>query len=577
MTNRRKSRVTAKQKEFARAGIIDPELFAKRFLGVELWDKQVEILQSIRRHRKTAVKACHGVGKTFILAVAALWWLARYRDGIVLTTSSTFRQVKTQLWSEIHRLVANTKVPYPEINRTDLKFRGDDNFALGLSTNRAENFQGYHGKHILIIADEAPGIEVTIWEAMAGIMAGGYVHVIMAGNPTMPSGIFYDAFHRARSSWNCITIDVFDSPNLRGLTLEQLLEMDPSEGGPLDENSVPYLATKRWVYEQYHEWFHEDEQGSPVWMSRVRGQFPDQAENALIKMRHLERIKERALREPVSDRGGRLVAGVDVGGGAAETVAYICEFKAGRYRILDFGAWRAEDTRGQVVQFLNKYRGRLSAVRVDGIGIGHNFGLHLRDEGFPVELVKVGLPCRARPDLGENDPAKRFVNMKAQLFQNVADAFERDLVDGLSDEDTIEQLADLQYEIDSRGRMRIEPKQKALKRRGSSPDRAEALMLSFSERHEGCLWIQQSLAVNEFRAGHSIESIADRYERTEEEVRGWIKEEEQRETSLARSRFEVQCPGCHEILGINDERTVYDGRVFHARCGRRAALGPWAV
>ena len=51
------------------------------------------------------MKACHGVGKTFTLAMAALWWLARYPEGIVLTTSPTQRQVRTQLWSEIHRAV----------------------------------------------------------------------------------------------------------------------------------------------------------------------------------------------------------------------------------------------------------------------------------------------------------------------------------------------------------------------------------------------------------------------------------------------------------------------------------------
>jgi hypothetical protein len=76
-----------------------------------------------------------------------------------------------------------------------------------LSANQAENFQGDHGKHILIIADEAPGIELEIWDAMAGVAVGGDVRVIMAGNPTTPSGPFYDAFHRERSLWNCISID----------------------------------------------------------------------------------------------------------------------------------------------------------------------------------------------------------------------------------------------------------------------------------------------------------------------------------------------------------------------------------
>jgi len=49
---------------------------------------------------------------------------------------------------------------------------------------------------------------------MAGIIAGGDVHLVMAGNPTITSGPFFDAFHRERASWNCITIDAFDSPNL---------------------------------------------------------------------------------------------------------------------------------------------------------------------------------------------------------------------------------------------------------------------------------------------------------------------------------------------------------------------------
>ena len=89
------------------------------------------------------MKACHGVGKTFTLAVAALWWLARYPEGIVLTTSPTQRQVRTQLWSEIHRLVERAKVPYPNLKTTELKFRDENNFAIGFSTNQAENFQGY--------------------------------------------------------------------------------------------------------------------------------------------------------------------------------------------------------------------------------------------------------------------------------------------------------------------------------------------------------------------------------------------------------------------------------------------------
>jgi hypothetical protein len=45
----------------------------------------------------TLVQLLEAVGPIEEKAVAALWWLARYPEGIVLTTSPTQRQVRTQL------------------------------------------------------------------------------------------------------------------------------------------------------------------------------------------------------------------------------------------------------------------------------------------------------------------------------------------------------------------------------------------------------------------------------------------------------------------------------------------------
>jgi hypothetical protein len=58
-------------------------------------------------------------------------------------------------------------------------------------------------------------------------------------------------------------------------------------------------------------------------------------------------------------------------------------------------------------------------------------------------LKALGLPCPSRPDLGENDPAKRFANEKAHFYQTLADAFECNQIDGLTDDLTLRQLADL--------------------------------------------------------------------------------------------------------------------------------------
>ena len=77
-------------------------------------------------------------------------------------------------------------------------------------------FQGIHGRKILIIADEAPGIRADIWDAIEGVRAGGDVHVLMLGNPVIPSGYYFNAFGRGRAIWTTFTISAFDTPNLAG-------------------------------------------------------------------------------------------------------------------------------------------------------------------------------------------------------------------------------------------------------------------------------------------------------------------------------------------------------------------------
>jgi hypothetical protein len=65
-------------------------------------------------------------------------------------------------------------------------------------------------------------------------------------------------------------------------------------------NPRPYLVTRRWVYEHYHEWGED----SPRWESRVRGEFPSQAEDALISLKWIEAASER---KPVHNTSTRKV------------------------------------------------------------------------------------------------------------------------------------------------------------------------------------------------------------------------------------------------------------------------------
>ena len=461
----------------------DPIRFAQHILGDSIWSKQAEILRSVAHHARTAVKACHASGKTFTAAEAALWWITVFTDGIAITTAPTWTQVERVLWAEIRRGVYRARIQYPEPHATALHL-GANRYAIGLSTNEGVRFQGFHG-NVLIVLDEAPGILPEIFEAVEGIRAGGDVRVLALGNPTIASGPFYDAFTSQREGWNLITISAFDTPNLEGISLEQLLQLSEEE---LNHNLCPYLTTRQWVKEKYREWGP----GHPLWESRVMGNFPTDDPQALIPLQYVEQARLRQA----TDGSELFEAGIDVAdGGDNETV--LCVRQGAR--IVLIRAWAQRDPRGEVVAALAAYKSRLGAVKVDKVGVGDYFEKHLRDLGYKTVGVNVG---EAPYD------AERFANRKAELYWGLRERFQRGDICGGLDERTIAQLSSIRYELTPRGQIAIESKDKMAKRGVKSPDRAEALMLAFApEQRNGLfeLWRQQAEAIKSGQAPHSTD------------------------------------------------------------------------
>src|SRR5713101_5806961 len=167
----------------------DPVIFARKVLRHETWSTQEAILRAIRDYPRVAVKGCHASSKTFAIAEAVLFWLARWPKAVVVTTGPSWTQVKEIVWGEIHKAAAGSRFPYPPANQTELRL-ANGSYAIGLSTNEAVRFQGFHGEHVLIIADEAPGLRADMWEAIEGARAGGEVHIVALGNPTIPGASF---------------------------------------------------------------------------------------------------------------------------------------------------------------------------------------------------------------------------------------------------------------------------------------------------------------------------------------------------------------------------------------------------
>jgi phage terminase large subunit len=353
---------------------------------------------------------------------------------------------------------------------------------MGFSTspeNAGVNLQGFHGANVLVIIDEATGVEGPIWDAIEGARAGGDVRQLVLCNPVVPSGPVYEIFIKQRAQWHTITIDAFDTPNLKcacqqrhgDFTLDVLRSLPPglSENGhPLFAHKPwPELVSRYWVYEMYRK-YGED---SAFFESRVRGQFPTQAEDSLYSLAKLEAARSKAG-EQLDDGVSPVVVGIDVAGpGKDETTVTVRRCP----NIIAHKAWTERDAakqQGAVVNFLERWRGRIQCINVDATGLGHYFSTALR--GYVIQAINFG----EEPKNRGNSWAVQCANRKAEMYWRTREVLDAGELRGL-DEEMISQAAQVRFFYDLRGQVAIEPKKAAARRGVSSPDRWESVVLAF--------------------------------------------------------------------------------------------------
>ncbi len=184
-----------------------------------VWSKMREIAEAVRDNQFTAIKAGHGVSKTYTVARLALWFLLTHYPATVITTAPTYNQVEEILWRELRDAYGNAKVPLGgNLTHTKLEF-GDKWFALGLSTridtvtSEATRFQGFHNENMMVIFDEAAGVMKEIWRAAQHLLTAGNFRFVAIGNPVEQFGDFMACFKNP--NYAKITISVKDTPNFK--------------------------------------------------------------------------------------------------------------------------------------------------------------------------------------------------------------------------------------------------------------------------------------------------------------------------------------------------------------------------
>jgi len=465
-------------------------------LGETIWSGQRKVLSSLALHRRTAVKSCHEIGKSFIAARAIGWWVDTLPLGssFVVTSAPTAPQVEAILWREFGRVHSKGNLA-GRLNQTEWWFSPatgkDELIAFGRKPADTDPtaFQGIHAPYVLFLLDEACGITGPLWEAADSLIANDNSKALVIGNPDDPQTRFAEVC-RPGSGWNVVEIGAFDTPNFTGEKLPQDV-LDQLIG-------KTYVEEKRKQWAPHWFWINragercdvengvrcvcpedEDPQDTdPYWQSKILGKFPKTSginalipENWIIAAQHRDLIPDTRENE----------LGLDVGGGGDST--------CGAHRRGDVVRIKWEDHNPDTMETCGNaidQRRKLGAslVKVDAIGIGRGVADRAKELNEPFIAVDVGKAVEGT-DIEGRPLSDFFINKRAYFYWNLRTRFEEGRIDlDPYDQDLAKELAGLRYKRTSSGKIQIESKDEMKKRKMPSPNRAEAIMLSFAKDEE---------------------------------------------------------------------------------------------
>lgn len=448
----------------------DPIAWAQDRLGATIWSNpkapersQAAIMQSVADNKDTAVKAAHGLSKSWTAAALIVWWLdTRYPRAFVATTAPSTAQISGVVWREVRRMLKAMRerydqglidyAPPPGRITADSVWKDDDGTILGWGRKPPEQdldsaFQGIHDLYVLAIGDEAAGLSNDMVDALGNITSNATSRRVLICNPTNPASYIGHLFKAQPDNWNFISMSVFDSPNFTGEPVPEELAMALSDQTYVDAKKAEYG------------------ENSSRYKSRVLGEFAFDSEDTLISDEDLA----VAFDVDIQPSGEQPVLGVDVARYGTD-LSVIYSNDRGRIRLVD--SWE----RASGVETANRiHRAALDAlaqeVRIDGIGVGGpivDMVANLSKGRYRVVELR---GSAASPD------RRQWHNWRAWSYDAVRYALRRGEIDlDFSDTKLVDELGGIRYSFPGTGGMLLESKEDMRRRGLKSPDFADAFI-----------------------------------------------------------------------------------------------------
>ncbi|HYM35915.1 MAG TPA: hypothetical protein VET48_10995, partial [Steroidobacteraceae bacterium] len=440
-----------------------PSEFAHSRLGLTSWKKFDAIFEAVEAgHRRILVRSANGVGKTTALAALCNWKLSTSDECIVLTTSSSEKQLRHNLWGEIRAQAMKANLYEPkDITDTRIKL-GEKRFMLAVSPAKPESAQGFHAASMLIAVDEATGVRRDILSSLIATASSDDVQIVMIYNPITPDSFVYEA--ERSGDWHLVTISALEHPNVAkkktkiasAVTLkatEHNLKLWSEEAAPDDGES----------FELHGKWWRKTLEVC----RRILGQWYDDFGEGIIS----RALVNAAITNTNAERGAKSM-GVDLaGGGKDETV--IARFDGGIG--LPLIVMRSSKILDIVSRIEEEYRSGFTRIAIDETGV-----IGTASELLAVRDIKVHSVAFSAKAIGTYDSRVRTLgNRRMEMYYHLREELRAEKLQLVDDGKLAEELCTMKLSTKSTNdKYYLEPKENITARLGHSPDRADATALA---------------------------------------------------------------------------------------------------
>lgn len=230
----------------------NPVLFFDEILDFYPDKWQESAAYDLANHSKVTIRSGQGVGKTSFEAASALWFLCCFPYSRVVATAPTRQQLNDVLWAEISKWQSKSLLLKKLLKwtKTRIYVVGQEErwFAVARTATKPENMQGFHEDNMLFIVDEASGVADPIMEAILATLSGKNNKLLMCGNPTKASGVFYESHMKDSNFYKHHKVSSLDSTRTNKDNINLLIKKYGVESNvvrvrvygefPIDEDDV---------------------------------------------------------------------------------------------------------------------------------------------------------------------------------------------------------------------------------------------------------------------------------------------------------------------------------------------------